>query len=113
MTSLIPERLRRLPELAADLWWTWNPEAREVFRRLDYQLWRQTAHNPVLLLQQISQAMLNQSAADARFLQTYDAALVALDAARAAKATWWQKQYPDVDGPIAYFSAEFALRAHV
>ena len=109
MTSLIPERLRRLPELAADLWWTWNPEAREVFRRLDYQLWRQTAHNPVLLLQQISQAMLNQSAADARFLQTYDAALVALDAARAAKATWWQKQYPDVDGPIAYFSAEFAL----
>ena len=32
----IPERLRRLPELAHDLWWTWNPQAREVFRRLDY-----------------------------------------------------------------------------
>jgi starch phosphorylase len=109
MTSLIPERLRRLPELAADLWWTWNHEAREVFRRLDYQLWRQTAHNPVLLLQQISQELLNQAAADARFLKTYDAALVALDAARAAKDTWWQKRFPDVDGPIAYFSAEFAL----
>jgi len=108
-TPLIPERLRRLPELAADLWWTWNPEAREVFRRLDYQLWRQTAHNPVLLLQQISQEMLNLAAADARFLQTYDSALVALDGARAARDTWWQKRFPDVEGPIAYFSAEFAL----
>ena len=38
------------PNLPRDLWWTWNP-AREVFRRLDYALWRQTAHNPVMMLQ--------------------------------------------------------------
>ena len=106
---LIPERLRRLPELAADLWWTWNTEAREVFRRLDYPLWRQTAHNPVLLLQQISQEMLNLAATDPRFLNTYDAAVKALDAARGAHDTWWHKRFPDIAGPIAYFSAEFAL----
>ncbi|MBA2301329.1 MAG: alpha-glucan family phosphorylase [Acidobacteria bacterium] len=106
---LIPERLRRLPELAADLWWTWNSEAREVFRRLDYPLWRQTAHNPVLMLQQLSQEMLNLAASDARFLTTYDGALNALDAARNARNTWWQKKFPDATGPIAYFSAEFAL----
>jgi starch phosphorylase len=108
-TPLIPERLRRLPELAADLWWTWNSEAREVFRRLDYPLWRQTAHNPVLMLQQISQEMLNLAAVDARFLQTYDAAIDALDGARSARDTWWEERFPDVTGPIAYFSAEFAL----
>ncbi len=51
----IPERLHRLPELANDLWWTWNTAPREVFRRLDYPLWRQTAHNPVLMLRLISQ----------------------------------------------------------
>ena len=34
------------PNWPNDLWWTWNP-AREVFRTLDYALWRQTAHNPV------------------------------------------------------------------
>ena len=55
----VPERLHRLPELAADLWWTWNPQAREVFRRLDYPLWRQTAHNPVLMLRLVSQEMLD------------------------------------------------------
>jgi glycogen phosphorylase len=106
---LIPERLRRLPELATDLWWTWNTEAREVFRRLDYPLWRQTAHNPVLLLQQISQEMLNLAATDARFLHIYDAAIAALDAARGAHDTWWQERFPDATASIAYFSAEFAL----
>jgi starch phosphorylase len=105
----IPERLRRLPELATDLWWTWNTEAREVFRRIDYPLWRQTAHNPVLMLRMVSQEMLNLAAADGRFLRLYDSALEALDAARSARDTWWEKKFPDVAGPIAYFSAEFAL----
>ena len=105
----LPERIHRLPELANDLWWTWNPQAREVFRKLDYPLWRQTAHNPVLMLRQVSQEMLNLAAADDKFLALYDAAVDALDGARSARDTWWQKRYPDVHGPIAYFSAEFAL----
>ncbi len=105
----IPERLRRLPELANDLWWTWNPQAREVFRRLDYPLWRQTAHNPVLMLRLVSQEALAQAALDERFLVLYAAAADALDAARAARETWWRRRYPEADGTVAYFSAEFAL----
>ena len=81
-TPTIPERLQRLPELATDLWWTWNPPAREVFRKLDYALWRQTAHNPVLMLQQVSQEMLNLAAADERYLPVYDAAVDALEQSR-------------------------------
>jgi hypothetical protein len=106
---IIPDRLRRLPEIAGDLWWTWNTQAREVFRQLDYPLWRQTAHNPVLMLRNVSQEMLNSAVSDPKFLATYDGAVAALDAARSAKDTWWQDRYPDVAGPIAYFSAEFAL----
>ena len=56
----IPERLRRLPEIAMDLWWTWNAQPRDVFRRLDYPLWRQTAHNPVLMLTLVSQEVLER-----------------------------------------------------
>jgi len=40
--------------LSMDLWWSWDARARDVFRRLDYGLWRQSAHNPVKMLQQIT-----------------------------------------------------------
>ena len=46
----LPDRLSRLHELAVDLWWSWNADPRAVFRRLDYTLWRATAHNPVRML---------------------------------------------------------------
>ena len=48
--SPLPERINRLDQLAVDLWWSWNTEGRNVFRRLDYTLWRETAHNPVRML---------------------------------------------------------------
>src|SRR5688572_29868421 len=34
----LPERVHRLTELAHDLWWSWTPDARNIFRRLDYPL---------------------------------------------------------------------------
>ena len=105
----MPERLKRLPELAGDLWWTWNPQAREVFRLLDYPLWRQTAHNPVRMLRNVSPELLEIAARDDRFLAIYDTAIDALDAARAARDTWWQHRFAESPGTIAYFSAEFAL----
>ena len=45
-----PSGIARLDELAIDLWWSWHPERATVFRRLDYPLWRATAHNPVRML---------------------------------------------------------------
>jgi len=105
----VPDRLRRLPELANDLWWTWNSRAREVFRTLDYPLWRQTAHNPVMMLRLVSPELLDERATNEQFLRLYDGAIGVLDAARASHDTWWHRRFPDARGPIAYFSAEFAL----
>jgi glucan phosphorylase len=87
----IPARLSRLPELASDLWWTWN-RAREVFRRLDYPLWRQSNHNPVLMLDRLTPSVLEHAAADPAFLARYDETIEALDAMRASTRTWWRER---------------------
>ena len=107
---VLPDRIRRLPELAVDLWWSWHSEARSVFRMLDYPLWRATAHNPVRMLWMVPRATLERVAQDATWLRLFDLALQNLDDARAARNTWWAEQFPDLNGlSIAYFSAEFAL----
>ncbi|HXE79604.1 MAG TPA: alpha-glucan family phosphorylase [Vicinamibacterales bacterium] len=106
----LPDRISRLPELALDLWWSWHPEARATFRSLDYPLWRATAHNPVRMLWMIPRETLERAAQNPEWLRTYDLALEGLDAARAARRTWWMERFPDLAGQsIAYFSAEFAL----
>ncbi|MGB7220769.1 MAG: alpha-glucan family phosphorylase [Vicinamibacterales bacterium] len=106
----IPDRIGRLEELATDLWWTWHPEARTLFRKLDYPLWRSTAHNPVRMLWAIPRETLDAAARDAEFLGRYDRVIAALDRGRATDDTWWSRGQPHRSGQsIAYFSAEFAL----
>ena len=108
--SPLPERIRRLEELAANLWWSWHYVPRKVFRDLDYQLWRTTAHNPVKMLWLVSRERVEHVARDQDFLATYDEAVAGLDAAYAATNTWMARRFPDVQNThIAYFSAEFAI----
>jgi starch phosphorylase len=117
-SSDLPPRIDRLPELATDLWWVWNPTARSVFRELDYRLWRETAHNPVELLRRVKRERLEHVAQDPVFLHQYDTAVKGLDRARTGEGTWWALRHGangagvDEHGKqrcIAYFSAEFAL----
>ncbi len=106
----LPERIARLEALATDLWWSWHSEARSVFRRLDYGLWRATAHNPVRMLWTIARSTLDAAAADPEFLAIYDRAIALLDAAQAPHNTWFSRSFPQLAGQsVAYFSAEFAL----
>ncbi len=106
----LPARISRLEELASDLWWSWNPDVRQVFRRLDYPLWRLTAHNPVRMLQEISRDTLTRAASDPVWLDHYDRALARLDAMRGSRNTWCERECPELKRKtIAYFSAEFAL----
>jgi starch phosphorylase len=106
----LPDRLHRLQELALDLWWSWDDRARQIFRQLDYTLWRATAHNPVQMLQRITPERLKAAAADPEFLRAYDEAIFGLDQARTVAHPWWRdKQAMLGGGSIAYFSAEFAL----
>jgi starch phosphorylase len=110
--------LERLRELASNLWWTWNHEAIELFRRLDRDLWETSGHNPVLMLGTIRQERLMQVAEDDGFLAHCDRVYREFDRYLKSKSTWYQKTYGKGDDGlapgdswhrIAYFSAEFGL----
>ena len=110
----MPEKINRLPELANNFWWSWTPEARNLFKRLDYPLWRRTRHNPVRMLQLLSPEALQKAAQDAAFVRHYNKVMLQFDAMRENGHTCFQKTYPEFrDKTIAYFSFEFGLHNSV
>ena len=48
--SHLPESLNKLEEIAQNIWWTWDSEAKNLFRQIDRQAWIDSSSNPVLLL---------------------------------------------------------------
>lgn len=105
----LPEKLETLREIVYNLYWSWNHDAIELFRRLDRKLWEETHHNPVLMLGKISQDRLNEVAADDSFISHMNRVYVQLNVYMEEKS-WYQKNYSlEGDKFIAYFSAEFGL----
>src|SRR5438874_10608092 len=69
---IMPSRISRLYELAYNLWWSWHPEARALYKTLDPDLWEEVGHNPVRLLSEVRPARLEEVASSADYLQSYD-----------------------------------------
>lgn len=106
----IPEKISRLPELAYNLWWSWTLDARNLFKKLDYPLWRSTQHNPVAMLHLMSPQVLENAAQDAAFVRRYNKVMMQYDQMLTNGHTWFHTKYPQyVDKTIAYFSFEFGL----
>jgi len=105
----LPENLEKLRELAYNIHWSWNPDARELFRRLDRELWDDTNHNPVMILGRISQERLEEISHDDGFKAHLQRVHNKLNEYLIEK-TWFQKKYNFDDSfNIIYFSAEFGL----
>jgi len=64
VTSDLPSKLKHLEEIAKNLWWVWNSEAKALFRDLNPDMWRNTGENPVILLQRLSSERLDEIIAD-------------------------------------------------
>ncbi|HEY6540188.1 MAG TPA: alpha-glucan family phosphorylase, partial [Ktedonobacteraceae bacterium] len=108
---IMPARISRLYELAYNLWWSWHPEARALYRKLDPDLWGEAGHNPVRFLSEVQPALLEQAANDAFYLARYDSVLQEFDRYMhpGIDETWFARTYPELTDVIAYFSAEFGL----
>lgn len=112
LNDKVPDKIGRITELAYNLWWSWNPIARGLFRRLDYPLWRKTLHNPVQMLQEISPLKLHEAAQDSTFLRHYNKVMILFDETMKNHGSWFYQTYPELTGKtIAYFSFEFGLHS--
>jgi starch phosphorylase len=103
VTPVIPANLSRLPELAANLFFSWHRPTRALFEDLDAELWKQSSGNPRLILRCVNQSCLERCAQDEAYLGRYRRALETLDAyVHVAGAS--------VEAPlVAYFCAEYGF----
>ena len=110
----LPKRISRLPELAYNLWWTWHPQAQNLFSRIDFSLWEDVRHNPVQFLRNAKRPQLNAALSNVNYLETYDRVMDAFDHYLNASDTWYQRENPDLlNRPIAYFSTEYGLHESI
>jgi starch phosphorylase len=109
---MLPAALEPLREMVFNLWWTWEPSARRLFRHLDPELWNRTNHNPVRMLQLSRQARLVEVAQDKNFLrelkEVHDAYRNYL-----SREDTYGKTENRFEKPIAYFSAEFGFHESI
>lgn len=105
----LSDELAPLQRIAYNLWWSWDPDAIALFKRLDIDLWNATRHNPVEMLGILQQTTLESLKQDEGFmahLQMVDEKLTAYLSEKA----WFQKEYNgDAGLKTAYFSMEFGL----
>ena len=100
--SSMPESLKCLEELAHNMWWSWNYEARDLWRSLDKDLYEECGQNPVLLLERLSYERKEQIIKDNSIIK------------RMKDVYGLYKNYidvkPDEKRPsIAYFSMEYGI----
>jgi starch phosphorylase len=105
----IPETLQGIKDLSKNLWFVWNHEARELFRRMDPELWNETSRNPVELLCRLTQRRLEDLAGDEGFLAHMARVRLEFDRYMSEKAdssVFGKGKQPFL---VAYFTAECGL----
>ena len=106
----LPERLSGLRELASNLWWSWHPGARMLFKMLDRQVWKESRHNPVKVLKELSKETFDSAAADKDYLRHYDIVLSRFHKEIKGNTCLLLEEIEEARmHSIVYFSAEYGL----
>ena len=102
--SSLPEQLKCLDEIAHNMWWVWNYEARDLFRDLDPEIYHDVKHNPVMLLERLSYARKEQILNDKSLMKRVKDVYAQFRAYMDVK--------PDSKRPsVAYFCMEYGIHS--
>lgn len=108
--TVLPEKFKRLNDIAYNLWWSWNPDAIDLYREIDLELWEKVGKNPVRFLQEVSKKKLQKKQEDLEYMNRLDGVVARFDSYMSENQAWFSEKYPDyANKKVAYFSAEFGL----
>ncbi len=102
----VPEALGALSELSHNLWFVWHHEARDLFNRMNRDLWEESRKNPVDLLARMKQEDLENLAGEEGFLAHLERVKQGLDRYLSEKPD--PRIFGESGQPfqVAYFTAE-------
>ena len=110
VVATLPDNVKSLRDIAYNLWWTWNPEIHDLFARLDPQLWEEVAHNPIELLERVSDDRLQEMAENESYMRLYRQTLSLVDTFQnRTELNEFNNSFITANQPIAYFSTEYGL----
>jgi starch phosphorylase len=110
VSSHLPQDLTKLRELADNLWWSWHPEARMIFKRLNRETWKESGHNPVKMLPRLGNEDIERAARSPEYKRHLDQVLARFRKDLDPKEGWFLEAVMDPKHyPCAYFSAEYGL----
>ncbi len=104
----LPGPLKPLEKVVYNLWWSWTPQAQDLFARMDPGAW-ETHHNPVKLIRELPQARLAELAADSAFLAELEAVAAVLEQ-ELNRSTWMKEAHSEYHQRlVAYLCTEFGI----
>ncbi|WP_353662834.1 alpha-glucan family phosphorylase [Hydrogenimonas sp. SS33] len=101
----LPDALSGLGEIALNLWWTWNPAGKNLFRKLNPYLWKESGQNPIEMLRNLSPRQLETVARNESFMREYRYVHALFKEYMRDKTVYTEEE----PLPIAYFCAEYGL----
>lgn len=108
--SHVPERISGLVDLAYNLWWSWTPEAKMLFKQLNPQAWIESVHNPVRMLRDLPVEILEAASKSPQYQHHYDIVMERFGRLQSTGRTWFSQECRSGERlPIAYFSAEYGI----
>ncbi len=106
----LPDNLKKLETLAYNLWFSWNPDARDLFRDIDNDLWREKTRNPAAVLLNTPQHRFEQLSSDEEYVRRLNEVYDRFSAYMDTNDTLFSQNYPSLNEQlVAYFSAEYGI----
>ncbi len=98
----LPKEIEELSRISLNLWWSWNPRGRNLFKTISPYLWKESGYNPIALLKNLSREKLENLIKDENFMREYRYVT-------ALFRDYMREEKKTRSFTVAYFCAEYGL----